>query len=102
MNSVCVNHPTREASARCGCCHKPICRECIVKSSGAVFCSQTCASNAARFGNLQLSQPGIFSKIKDTLVGLIGLLFVVAAVVFIGAKVLNIGFFVNLLKSVGL
>ena len=102
--SICVNHTSRAATARCSSCHKPICDECVVKESGTVFCSQACAVNAARFNaNFKPDRgPGFFGSIKNMIVSLVGLAFVLAVGVAICAYVLKIGFFVNLLKSIGL
>ena len=49
MDSICVNHHDRAGIYRCATCHKPLCAECVVKSRGSVYCSQTCADNAAKF-----------------------------------------------------
>ena len=102
--SVCVNHTNREATSRCTSCHKPSCDDCIVKADGAVYCSSRCAEAAAKFNkNFKPEQgPGFFGNLKNTIVGLVGLAFLAAVVVFIGAKVLNIGLFKSLLKIVGL
>jgi len=102
--SVCVNHTSRPATTRCSSCHKPICNSCVVEDGGKVFCSQMCIENTIRFSqNFRPDRgPGFFGSIKNLIVSLIGLAFVLAVIVVICAKVLNIGFFVNLLKSIGL
>jgi hypothetical protein len=102
--SVCVNHPGRAATSRCSSCHKPICDDCIVKSEGAVFCSQACQENAARFAkNFRPEMgPGFFGNLKNMIVSLAGLAVVLLVVVFGCAKILKIAFFVDLLSKFGL
>lgn len=102
--SVCVNHPNREAASRCSSCHKPICDSCIVKSDGSDFCSNACQQNAARFNkNFKPDTGGgFFQRMKNTLIGIVGLAVVGAIAVFVCAKVLKIAFFVKLLNSFGL
>ena len=104
MGSICVNHTSRTATARCATCHKPICDECVVKSGGSVYCSQVCADNAAKFAaNFRpTGGPGFFTSLKNLVVSLVGLAFVLAVVVLIGAKVLNVGFCQKLLRLIGL
>ena len=101
MSSICVNHTSRAATQRCVSCHKPICDECIVESSGNVYCSQVCADNAARY-NARFKPdagPGIFGKLKNLILSLVGLAAIAAVVVLICAKVLKIQFFIDLLKK---
>ena len=102
--SVCVNHTDRQATSRCSSCHKPICNDCIIKDSGSVFCSEKCVEGAARFNkNFKPDTgPGFFGQIKNWIVGLVGLAFVLAIGAGICAYVFKIQFFVNLLKKYGL
>jgi len=102
--SICINHPTINADARCVCCHKPICGACVIKQGGATYCSEACIQNAASFHSKFRPDrgPGFFGTIKNMIVSLVGLTFVLAVIVLLCAKVLNIPFFVNLLKKVGL
>lgn len=48
--SVCLNHPTIEAVARCATCSKPICGECAQVNENGTYCSQLCYDNAKRTG----------------------------------------------------
>lgn len=35
----CLNHPAREAVARCPSCTQPYCRECVVDHDGRALCA---------------------------------------------------------------
>ena len=102
--SICVNHTNRAATTRCSSCHKPICDECVVKSGSAIFCSQRCLEGAARFNASFKPQqgPGFFGNLKNTVIGVGGLVLLGAILVFVGAKILNIGICIKLLKMVGM
>jgi hypothetical protein len=41
LHAVCLNHPRREAAARCTSCGKPFCRECVTEFEGRMVCG-TC------------------------------------------------------------
>jgi hypothetical protein len=43
----CLNHPAREAAARCLECAQPYCRECVVPHEGRLLCS-ACLRRLAR------------------------------------------------------
>ena len=102
--SICVNHPNREATSRCSSCHKPICGDCIVKAGDAVYCSQTCQQNAERFAKnfKPASGPGFFERLKNTILGALGLAMLFGVVALICAKVFKIAFFVSLLNKLGI
>ncbi len=102
--SVCLNHTDRPANTRCSACHKPICNECIVMDTGAIYCSQACAQGAARFRGKYVPEerPGFFARLASYCTSLLGLAFVVSIVVVVGAYGLKIPFFINLLKKIGL
>ena len=102
--SVCVNHPDRAATARCGSCHKPICGDCVVHSAGSVFCSQKCAEGAARFKERfrPYNGPGLLARIRALISWLFGLAVLLAVVVAVCAYGLKLPFFVQLLKKIGL
>lgn len=34
----CLNHPRREAAARCTSCSQPFCRECVTELDGRMVC----------------------------------------------------------------
>jgi hypothetical protein len=38
QHSVCLNHPRREAAARCTSCCQPFCRECVTEFEGRMVC----------------------------------------------------------------
>ena len=102
--SVCVNHPNLSAEARCVCCHKPVCGGCVIREGGSTYCSERCIENTASFKQKFRADGGrgFFGTLKYYFVTLVGLAVVLALGVFICAKVLNIPFFVNLLKKLGL
>ncbi|MEZ0390399.1 MAG: rhomboid family protein [Verrucomicrobium sp.] len=37
-STLCLNHPLREAAARCTSCGQPFCRECITDLEGRMVC----------------------------------------------------------------
>lgn len=37
--SKCINHPSREAVARCPACHHFFCRECTTEHEGRIYCA---------------------------------------------------------------
>ena len=42
MVSVCVNHPSVQATGRCKQCSKPFCDACVIKGPTGNFCSAAC------------------------------------------------------------
>lgn len=42
----CLNHPVREAVARCTSCQEPYCRECVVEHDNRLLCA-TCLRKAS-------------------------------------------------------
>ena len=38
QTAVCLNHPRREAAARCTSCGRPYCRECVTELDGRMVC----------------------------------------------------------------
>jgi hypothetical protein len=36
--ALCLNHPRREAAARCTSCGQPFCRECVTEFEGRMVC----------------------------------------------------------------
>ena len=102
--SICVNHTSRSATARCSSCHKPICNDCILKDRSEVYCSERCAENAARFQsrNTPDSGPGIVIKLKTFIISLIKLVIVIVLIAAMLAYVLKIPFFADLMKNLGM
>jgi hypothetical protein len=41
QRAICLNHPRREAAARCTSCGQSYCRECVTSHEGRMVCS-TC------------------------------------------------------------
>ncbi|MBI3827880.1 MAG: hypothetical protein HY291_00070 [Planctomycetes bacterium] len=98
-SSICVSCH-RPAVAHCYTCHKPVCKNCAVKSGEGSFCSSACAENYAKF-NARYKGEGRSSFLLK-LVKLTLLLAILAgAGVFVAAKVLQIPYFVELLKKLG-
>jgi len=56
-NSVCVNHPNRDAYLRCNQCWKPLCQECVIKTDYGVYCSHSCAEKGKLFKQQLEAQP---------------------------------------------
>lgn len=38
QRATCLNHPRREAAARCTACAQPFCRECVTELDGRMVC----------------------------------------------------------------
>src|SRR6187551_3395891 len=38
QRALCLNHPRREAAARCTSCGQPFCRECVTEFEGRMVC----------------------------------------------------------------
>ncbi len=38
--ATCLNHPAREAAARCVECRRPFCRECVTPIERRMFCAE--------------------------------------------------------------
>jgi hypothetical protein len=38
QHAHCLNHPRREAAARCTACGQPFCRECVTELDGRMVC----------------------------------------------------------------
>lgn len=45
----CLQHPERNAVARCKTCHKPLCQGCVMKKPGGIFCSDDCFEKMGDF-----------------------------------------------------
>lgn len=45
----CLNHPAREAAARCPSCAQSYCRECVVEHDGRLLCA-ACLRKTAKKG----------------------------------------------------
>ncbi len=43
----CLNHPRREAAARCTACGQPFCRECVTELEGRMVCGSCHREKAA-------------------------------------------------------
>ena len=48
LQQRCVNHPNREASARCPECSRFFCRECITEHDDRVLCASCLAKLTAK------------------------------------------------------
>lgn len=46
---TCINHPTRNAVARCKRCHAAVCLDCRVKAPDGLFCSDECVTQFREF-----------------------------------------------------
>ena len=97
--SVCINHPGKEALNRCKQCGAPTCHKCTVPGPTGKFCSENCRSIHEAFIQraqaLQSKAPGTgFLKIRKTL----GSLLFVAAVL-LAAGVVGTVFYIPVLSE---
>ena len=99
--SVCVNHPNQAAVARCVTCNKPVCSSCAVKASGKTFCSGNCRDNHAKFAGYKESKEGLIASLMSYAKLIVALAVIGAIAVFVGAKVLHLGFCQSILKIFG-
>ena len=97
---ICFNHTERPAVGRCRQCHRPLCDECAKGFPEGRFCSFACVEKHKDFAKRNVpAQPKTPSKL---LTKFIFLLIILAAVVFVGAKVLKVAFFISILDKLGL
>ena len=84
---VCPNHTDRPATTRCHQCHKPACEECTVVTEDGRFCSTQCARAYADFreAGKGAAKPG-----RSKLRLIAGAILLLAVLLVVGAKVLNI------------
>jgi hypothetical protein len=68
---VCLNHPVREAVARCVECHRFFCRECIAEHDGRLICA-SCLAKLARPAARSRAWPGL---VRGLVKGAAGFLF---------------------------
>ncbi|GMV79460.1 MAG: hypothetical protein AMXMBFR7_06440 [Planctomycetota bacterium] len=107
-SSVCINHTSRPATARCITCHKPVCEDCVVRHEGSTFCSGACRDNYSHFhARYKGERPQgffaqLFGSVKNLVITLIGFGLLGLILVYAGAKILNLGFCQDLLKRIGL
>ncbi len=51
VESYCINHSDRVATARCRQCGKPLCDECKIITKEGIFCSEKCHERAKAFSS---------------------------------------------------
>jgi len=60
--SGCINHPDRQAIARCRQCGRPLCSDCRIEGPTGDFCSIACQEKHEQFVNraqhMKVSAPG--------------------------------------------
>lgn len=101
--SVCVNHPKQPAVARCVTCSKPVCSSCVVKAEGHTFCSATCKENRAKFkAGYKPQKDSVLAGLMSYVKLIVALAVIGFIAVFVGAKVVGLGFCQSLLKMIGL
>ena len=85
MNSIasrkCVQHPTREAIARCPSCHEHFCRECVVEHDGALLC----AACLARLGTPAETRRRAWTRLREVAVTALGVVVMWLAFYSLGA-----------------
>jgi hypothetical protein len=68
---VCLNHPHREAVARCVECARFFCRECIADHAGRLICG-SCLQKLARAGvKVARTWPGALRSVVKSMAGLL-------------------------------
>jgi uncharacterized protein HemX len=78
----CFNHGEREAAARCAVCGKGVCEECVIRSNGLAFCSESCKEKGSAMAGRSNDVLAEKSKTNSaTLVRKLIYLFVVLAAV---------------------
>lgn len=74
----CVQHPLREAVARCSACNEHFCRECVVEHDGVLLCAACLARATAP------AKPARVSWVRVRELGVTAASLVVAWVTFYG------------------
>ena len=95
---TCSMHPENPAAGRCAQCHTPVCKECIIKKGGSIFCSETCVAANEQFkgtykGPANLSK-NYFHRIFQGIVYIVILILIVELLAY-----MKYDFFVNLAQK---
>jgi len=49
LDAFCRKHAQRSPAARCTGCHAHLCKDCIMRFDGEIFCSGRCQENFKKF-----------------------------------------------------
>ena len=84
---VCVNHPVKNATAKCKRCFKPLCDECKIVTDIGVFCSEQCQNLTKNFtervDQIPVPKRSLFGGLVSTIKKLIILAVVLVILYFI-------------------
>ena len=69
LRHLCLNHPDREAAARCPGCRRFFCRECVTEHAGRILCAR-CLPAQLSAPRSAGDPPYWLSAITATLIGL--------------------------------
>lgn len=67
----CVQHPAREAVARCPVCGDDFCRECVVEHAGRILCAACLAREISAARPPRLSWPRVRTVLATTGAGVL-------------------------------
>ena len=106
VESYCINHSDRVATARCRQCGKPLCDECKKITKEGIFCSEKCHERAKAFSSRMeeiedkrwQKRKGIPGPIKGFLKFLIFVL-IIWIILHFGLKINNLSDLRNLVSS---
>jgi uncharacterized paraquat-inducible protein A len=82
----CVNHPQREASARCPECGKFFCRECITEHDDRVLCATCLAKLSVKKANVAQS----WAWLPRTALVLMAIMLIYLAIYLAGTELIAI------------
>lgn len=82
----CLQHPYREAAARCPSCGRFFCRECVTEQEGRVLCAACLAASSATDGRRRGFLPGLAA----TTASLAGMLLLWGIFYYLGKALLRI------------
>ena len=66
----CLNHPSREAAARCTSCNHMFCRECVTVHRGTILCA-ACLAATSRPAVARSSRWRSVARLVPILLGLV-------------------------------
>jgi len=100
----CLNHPERNAVARCKECHKPLCSKCVKRMPEGAFCSDECYQKMGAFQKRvevldQQKKRGIQWGTWVTRLVMVAVVAAVLYYVFVVRSVRGVGDLVDLIKG---
>jgi hypothetical protein len=70
QRALCLNHPRREAAARCTSCGQPFCRECVTEFEGRMVCS-ACHRQKSQVKEKPLRDRALITASLQFIIGLV-------------------------------